>query len=325
MFAEAIEDILRDRCTPAVVRAIETGADPLPLWHAVADAGFLELLRPEEEGGAGLPLAQLYAVLVQFGRCAAPLPFAEAMAARALLGPEVVLPDGMLTLAPVLLRRPGGGLLALQVPFGAVAEHVLAAEGDRLVLLSCADARCTRTSAAHGTAATMAWPGGIQREYPDGDADALAPLAAAVQAALLAGGMTRVFEMSLQYCNERSQFGRTLGKFQAVQHQMAVMAELVAAAAIAAEAAFQSEGRAPRLLPAAMAKARSSEAAPEVANIAHAVHGAIGITEEYDLQLFTRRLHEGRMAYGSEAHWNRIVGEQLLSGNGSFVEFVRTA
>lgn len=325
MFAEAIEDILRDRCTPAVVRAIEQGGDAASLWQSFAEAGFLELLRREEEGGAGLPLPELYAVVAQFGRYATPLPLAEAIGARALVDPGVSLPEGPLTLAPALLRKADGSLHAPLVPFGTVADHVLAADGDKLVLLSCADARRLPTGIAHSQSATLVWSDHGGAERLAGDAAALAPLAAAVYAAMLAGAMTRVFDMTLQYCNERSQFGRTLGKFQALQHQLAVMAELVAAAGIAAETAFQAESRVPRLLPAAMAKSRASEAAPEVANIAHALHGAIGVTEEYDLQLLTRRLHEMRIAHGAESHWNRIVGEQVLAGSGTLADFVRAA
>ncbi|MGK6310247.1 acyl-CoA dehydrogenase family protein [Variovorax sp. DT-64] len=325
MFAEAIDDILRDQCTPTVVRAIESGADPLPLWRAVADAGFLNLMQPEEEGGAGLPLPELYAVVAQFGRYAVPLPLADAIAARALVPAGVQLPDGPLALAPALLHRTDGSVHAPLVPFGAIAQHVLAADGDRLVLLSCEEARRVPTGIPHSLAATLEWANGGGAERLTREAVALAPFAAALQAAMLAGAMTRVFDMTLQYCNERSQFGRTLGKFQAIQHQLAVMAELVAAAGIAAEAAYQSPGRVPRLLAAAMAKARASEAAPAVANTAHAVHGAIGVTEEYDLQLFTRRMHAMRIAHGSESHWNRIVGQQVLAGSGSLTEFVRGA
>lgn len=323
MFAEAIEDILRDRCTPAAVRAIEHGGDAAPLWQAFAEAGFLDLLRPEEEGGAGLPLPELYAVIAQFGRYAVPLPFAEAIAARALVAPAVTLPVGPLTLAPALLRKADGSLHAPLVPFGTVAEHVLAADGGQLLLLPCADARLIPSGIAASQSATLVWADDRGAERLAGDATALAPMAAATYAAMLAGAMARVFDMTLQYCNERSQFGRTLGKFQSIQHQLAVMAELVAATGIAAETAFQAESRAPRLRPAAIAKARASEAAPEIANTAHALHGAIGVTEEYDLQLFTRRLHEMRIAHGADSHWNRIVGEQLLASPDTLAAFVR--
>ncbi|MDO9197593.1 acyl-CoA dehydrogenase family protein, partial [Rhodoferax sp.] len=145
-----------------------------------------------------------------------------------------------------------------------------------------------------------------------------------LHAALLSGAMTRVFEMTLQYCNERVQFGKTLGKFQAVQHQLSVMAEHVAAASMAAEAAFHTDAAAPSLLATAMAKSRTSEAAVLVAAIAHALHGAIGIAEEYDLQLLTRCLHEWRMAHGSEAHWNVLIGNRVLAADVPIVDFVRS-
>lgn len=325
MFAEAIEDILRDQCTPAVVRAVEAGGSPQPLWDSIASAGFLELLAPEEAGGAGLPLPELFPVLSHFGRYAVPVPAAQAIAARALVAPGGALPPGLLTLAPALRRAADGSLVTPLVPFGSSAQYVLAADGERLLLLDAAAARRDATGIAHSQLATLMWRNAAAAQAIAGDAAAFAPLAAAVHAALLSGAMSRVLEMTLQYCNDRVQFGKSLGKFQAVQHQLSVVTEQVAAACVGAEAAFQSAGRTPRLLPAAMAKARASEAAVLVANTAHGLHGAIGVTDEYDLQLLTRRLHEWRMAHGSETHWNRLIGEQVLASAMTLCEFVRAA
>ena len=61
----------------------------------------------------------------------------------------------------------------------------------------------------------------------------------------------------------------------------------------------------------AIGKLNACEAVAPVASGAHAVHGAIGITEEYDLQLFTRRLHAWRLADGSERYWARVIGEAV--------------
>ena len=323
MFADAIEHILRDACTPAHVRDIEAGGSPAVLWSAMAEAGFLELMAPEGQGGADLPLDELFPVLVHFGRYAMPVPVAQAIAARALVRPGTTLPGGLLTLAPALTREPAGKLRCPLVPFGAIAGHVLAADGDQLLLLPRADAQCAPAGIAHSQLATLSWPNDQSAKRIPGDAAALAPTAAALHAALLAGAMMRVFEMTLQYCNERSQFGKSLGKFQTVQHQLSVMAEQVAASSVAAESAFQSTGRTPRALAAAIAKSRTSEAAPGVANMAHALHGAMGVTEEYDLQLFTRRLHEWRFAHGAESYWNRLIGERVLADSTTLAEFVR--
>ncbi len=134
----------------------------------------------------------------------------------------------------------------------------------------------------------------------------------------------RSFDMALEHCNTRVQLGRSIGKFQAIQQQLSLMAEHVAAGAIAAESAFQSAGSAPTLLAAAIAKSRTSEAAGLVAATTHAMHGAIGMTDEYDLGLLTCRLHEWRLDYGAEQHWNQTIGAQLLACASGVVDFVRT-
>ncbi|MCZ2495291.1 acyl-CoA dehydrogenase [Xylophilus sp. Kf1] len=320
MFTEALEDILRDHCTPATVRAIEDGGDPMPLWATIADSGFLELLAPESAGGAALPPEEFFPVLLVLGRHAVPLPVAQSMVARALL-PDGACPAGLLTIAPAV-RRETDHWLCPQVPFGSVATQLLADDGQSLLVFDCADAERLPSGVAHGQSAGLRLRGEPRRFARPGDA--LRAWGAAMQSALLAGAMGRAFEMTLQYGNDRSQFGKSIGKFQAVQHQLAVMAEQVAAARLAAQAAFVGtrDGR-PGLLQAAMAKARTSEAVVPVAAIAHAVHGAIGVTAEYDLQLFTRRLHEGRMAYGSEAHWHPLLGRALLDSGLPAVDFVR--
>ncbi len=323
MFAEAIEDILKDQCTPAVVRAIEAGASPLALWQALAGNGFLELLAPEADGGAALALADLFPVLGSFGRYSVPLPLGQTIVARALLAPHAV-PDGMITLAAALRRETGAAICCPLTPFGMLADYVLARDGDALLLLPAASATRQATGVHRSLTATLIWQDERHATRIPGAGASLPIFAAAVYAAMLSGAMTRVFEMTLQYCNDRVQFGKSLGKFQAVQHQLSVMAEHTTAASIAAEAAFQTNASVPSLLAAAMAKSRTSEAAVLVASIAHALHGAIGVTEEYDLQLLTRCLHEWRMAHGSEAHWNLLVGQSVLASDLPLVDFVRS-
>jgi len=323
MFAQAIEDILQDQCTPAVVRAIEAGGSPLPLWQAIEGAGFLELLAPESAGGAGLALAELFPILSHLGRYTVPLPVAQTMMARALLGPSCAMPGGMVTLAAALRREAGGAIVCPLTPYGLLADVVLVQDGDALLLLPAAAAQREATGVYGSLTASLRWPDGRVATAVPGAGPLLPAFAAALHAALLSGAMTRVFDMTLQYCNDRVQFGKTLGKFQAVQHQLSVMAEHVAAAGVAAEAAFRTDAAEPSLLAAAMAKSRTSEAAVLVASIAHALHGAIGIAEECDLQLLTRRLHEWRMAHGSEAHWNVLIGQRVLAADSSIADFVR--
>ncbi len=324
MFLEALDTLLRDHASPAAVRRIEAGGDPDGLWQGVAGAGFLELMSPEPAGGAALALHELYPIVELIGRHAVPLPLADAIAARALVAAGTPLPDTPLALASHLSRDAQGALVLARVPLGDRAQHLLAADGEHLLLIDAQAAdRQSEADPAGGWARWRVMPGPGVRSVP-GDGRHLLPMAAALHAALIAGAARRCLEMTLAHCNQREQFGKPLGKFQAVQQQLSEMAEHVAAAAIAAESAFRpGPGGGPQLLPCAMAKARASEAAVLVAATAHALHGAIGVTQEFDLQLYTRRLRAWRVAHGSEDHWHRVIGHAVLTDDRTVLDLVR--
>jgi alkylation response protein AidB-like acyl-CoA dehydrogenase len=325
MFTEAIEKILADLCTPALVRTVENGHGVTTLWRALEDGGFLELLTPEDADGAGLTLAALFPIFLAFGRYALPVPAAQSIAARALMRdcPQA-LPAGMLTLAGSAHLDAADGLCAPRVAYGLLADFAVVNLSGELLLLDCRQAR-REPSGVHGSqCATLYWSAEHVGASLGNNGEQVRVFNAAIHAAAMAGAMERALDMTLEYCNDRVQFGKAIGKFQAVQHQLSVMAEQVAASRIAAERAFAAEHSVPELIPAAIAKARTSMAVPQVTATAHALFGAIGVTEELDLQLFTRRLHEWHVSEGSEAYWNEIVGRALLAQPGvTASEFTR--
>ena len=322
MFTEAIEAILVDQCTPAAIRAIENGGSPATLWKSLAENGFLELMASEDAGGAGLDLDAIFPIFVAFGRHAMPVPAAQSIAARALLR-DVSAPQGMVTFVGHGRRDADGSVSAANVAFGSIADFALANVDGQLVLLDCAKAERTTTGVRGSLIASLRWAKDAIGTPIGDNGNEVAVFSAALHAAAMAGAMERMFSMTLGYCNDRVQFGKAIGKFQSIQHQLSVMAEHVACAGVAAELAFKAGERIPALLAAATAKSRTSASVPLVASTAHALHGAIGVTEEFDLQLYSRRLHEWRMADGSEAYWNRIVGETMLGGTApSVLQFV---
>lgn len=331
MIANAIEAILQDHCTPQAVRAIERGAGTCDLWARVADAGFFELMSPASEAQAEVPPHDVYGVFVQLGRHAAPLPLGPSLAARALVAEPAALPPGMMITLASRLERIDGMLRCPSVPYGSMAEAVLVADGDRLRLLPRSGAqRLPQTEGQDGgdgsdgtSPVTLVWPDEASPTSLAGDATALPWFAASTYAAMLCGAMQRAFELTLDHCNTRRQFDRHLGKFQAVQHTLSVMAEHLAAAGVAAAAAFHGLRGRPDAVAAAVAKARASEAAALVAQSAHALHGAIGITEDHDLQLFTRRLHAWRHAHGAESHWHRQLGRLVLASDAPLSRFIQ--
>lgn len=328
LFADAARQLLQGECTPARVRAIEAGGSPRALWQSLEQAGFADALVPEHAGGAGLALAQLFDVWSQAGAHALPVPLGETMLARALLAGEgAEHPSGAIALAQGLLQADGS-LHCAPVRLGAVADSVLVQHAQGWSLLPVAQAQSEpaafcldvnlRWSADQVRAApapAIALPGGLD----------LRTLQAGLVAAQLAGALMEVFQRTLQYANDRQQFGRPIGKFQAIQHQLAVMSEHVFAARMAARLGCAGQGLFPDRLRVAVAKARCSQAALAVAEAAHAIHGAMGFTEEYDLQLLTRRLHAWRQTAGSESYWHGVAGAALVHGHaGSTLDLIRS-
>ncbi|MEM5431472.1 acyl-CoA dehydrogenase [Cupriavidus oxalaticus] len=319
-YSDALDALLRDCCTPATVRALERQADPSPLWQTLRDSGFADCLLPEAAGGAALPLPELAPVLFVTGRHVLPLPLAQTIFARALLHAHgIALPDG-----PIALAGFDDGAPAALVADALHARWFLVQDGERCLLLPAADTRAEPTGAHADLTLRLPRPDAATPAAFRLAPGTLRSLGACVHAVQLAGALSRVLDLTLQYANDRQQFGRAIGKFQAIQHQVSEMAEHVAAARVAAQLACDSTTGQPDRLRAAIGKLRASDAVTPVAAIAHAVHGAIGITEEYDLQLYTRRLHAWRVADGSERWWSRVLGEAVYADTDSrAVELVR--
>jgi alkylation response protein AidB-like acyl-CoA dehydrogenase len=168
-----------------------------------------------------------------------------------------------------------------------------------------------------GQAQRMTWHNRDALWQQDSGGRAVQAWAAAASAAQISAALQMVFELSLTHCNQRRQFGKSIGQFQAVQHQLSVMAQHVLASSLAAELAFSTSGTGPQTLHAAIAKARTSEAVALVCASAHALHGAIGITNEFVLGTYTRRLNEWRLDHGSESHWQGVIGTAVLAESGS--------
>ena len=131
---------------------------------------------------------------------------------------------------------------------------------------------------------------------------------ALVRAVSMVGALEKVLELTVNYAQERVQFGRPIGKFQAVQQQIAVLATQVAASSAAAQAAIEASAERLACFEIAAAKTRVGEAAGIAAGIAHQVHGAMGFTHEHALHRSTRRLWAWRDEFGSETEWASWVG-----------------
>jgi alkylation response protein AidB-like acyl-CoA dehydrogenase len=144
-------------------------------------------------------------------------------------------------------------------------------------------------------------------------------LMAFARTAQIAGALDAALALSVGYVNERQQFGRPLGKFQAVQQSLAGFACEAAAANCAAVGAAQALERGDAGFEIAAAKLRANRAVEVGTTVAHQVHGAIGFTQEYGLHPLTRRLWQWRSEYGNDAYWSKRLGTMAVdAGADSF-------
>lgn len=322
MFEAALADFLTDER----VRAIEGGAPGGGLWLEVDSLGYADALVPEDLGGAGLSLAQAAPLLCAAGRAGLNHPLGETMVARALLALAGWKNDGAcVALAPAVAARRGEAVACAQVPGALLATHVLVDAGERWLLMPVASARVAAGIYRLHVSASLAWDsdGLASFQFAKGEGHCARSLCNAIHASAMAGAMERVLELCVQYANDRRQFGRAIGQFQAVQQDLAVLAQQVGMSALAARMGCATAGLHPDPLLAASAKLNASDAALRVANLAHAVHGAIGITEEHVLGVFTARLHELRAAADTGHACAARLGHALLHGGQQFLDFVR--
>lgn len=320
LLTDSMDKLLSTCAPPAVVREIELTGDARKLWQEIEASGFAMALVPEANEGAGLSWCELFDILLACGRHALPVPLGATAYVRSLLAVEACdLVNGSATLAAVSKRIGVNGVAARSVPFGRVSQWVAVNLEDKAWLLPVETSNRTDTGIHGSLQAHLYWTTWPDGAISLGKSKPLREVGAILTAGMMAGAMSRILAMTVGYANDRVQFGRSIGKFQAVQQQISLMAEHVHAAHMGAEMGCAGGAPAMGSLLAALAKSRASEAVSLVASTAHAVHGAMGITAEYDLQLWTRRLHEWRLDCGGESYWQQRLGEALLQDSSSHV------
>ncbi len=336
LIVESADRIFREGCDAECVEAAEDGTWPEQLWLALEEAGLTLVAVPEELGGAGGSLGDALAVLRSAGRHAVPLPLAETfLAGRLLSRVGLPVPSGPLTVAPVrsddrlrLSRRGSGWVLsgsARDVPWAQQAAKVVLArdEHDRAHIVSINPDECrikpgrNLSGEPRDELEINSLPleaGRVTLLDSDSSGDDLFRYGALTRAVLMSGSMESVLALTVQHARERVQFGRPIGKFQAIGQQLAVLAGETAAGARAVDLAIDACEHHNSDNEIAVAKARGGEAAGNCCEISHQVHGAIGFTREHTLHFHTRRLWSWRDEFGPEVYWQREIGRNVARG-----------
>ncbi len=339
LLTDSAEHLFASTCTFDAVQAAEGQGWAPEIWQAVADAGFAWIGLPESAGGSGGSLLDAAEVVRIAGANAAPIPLAE----TAMLGGWLLteggleLPPGPVTVVP---DRPGGGLhatagddgslavdgVATRVPWAERADRIVAvvvAEGRELVVA--VDPASVEIEPATNLAGeprpTVVFHDVIVPTERVGEVSAgngTASLAerlelrgALSRVMLMAGALGAMSRLTVGYTSERHQFGRPVGRFQAVQQHLvwgAQDAALVEMGARVAAARASAGGVAQARFEIASARTVADEAAGTATRSAHQAHGAMGMTQEYALHHLSRRLWSWRREWGVPGRWADRVG-----------------
>jgi acyl-CoA dehydrogenase len=299
------------------------------LWKALQESGFSDVPVPEELGGAGGTVADAIQLLRAAGAHAAPVPLAEAglVGGWLLACADLALPKGVRTvLAPAdTLRLDGGRLFgtAHAVAWGHRAEHVIGLVDGVVVLVPGPAAPSGGPAVSRGanladeprdTVVFDGVPVTARADAPDEVTEqTLWERIALGRAALMAGAVSAVAAMTLRYSGEREQFGRPIGRFQAVQAHLVTIHQQAAVVASAVDGAVEAVELGRGSFEIACAKLLADRAAQLVTAAAHQTHGAIGMTKEYPLQYLTRRLWAWRDEAGGHHRWADRLGAALVA------------
>jgi acyl-CoA dehydrogenase len=328
LLSDTVTRLFTDRVGTELRESAERGQWPAKLWQEVEEGGLTLPQIPEARGGGGGSWQDAYIVVAAAGRFAVPLPIAETMLGAWLLAEAGLdVPLGPLTIAPVragehlALERESNGWrvsgTATRVPWGRGAKHVVVVADDLIGLVPSGGATVEPdVNLALEPRDTLTWKGARVTAAASAGrlpADAVRLYGALVRSAQIAGGLEYLLAQTVRYVSERKQFGRPIGGFQAIQHQLALLAGHTAAAGIAAANAFRAADRGEPAFEIAAAKVRTGEAAGLGAGIAHQCHGAIGFTYEHSLHFVTRRLWSWRAEFGSESHWAAELGRRAAA------------
>ncbi|TWH09759.1 hypothetical protein L618_000500000790 [Rhodococcus rhodochrous J45] len=304
-FASSIDALLTKSDMPQAIRAWNSGdtAPGLQVWERLAETGVNGLLVAEEHDGLGADAVDLVVAVEQLGRHAVPGPVVETVAVAPVLL-AAVAPDrlgplaaGSLATVAMLPHTP----YAVDAHVADLALHV--ADGT----VSVGTAGQTRESVDRSRTLTSLTPG---ESLGSADTAAAFDIGVLASAAQLQGLGRTLLDTTVEYAQQRKQFGHAIGSFQAVKHHLAEVAvalemarPLLHGAAIAVRDGLPTASR-----DVSAAKVACGDAAYLAARTALQVHGAIGYTQEYDLSLWITKVRALVTAWGTpDEHRARVV------------------
>ncbi|WP_326540587.1 acyl-CoA dehydrogenase family protein [Pseudorhodoferax sp.] len=327
LLADAVQRLLADTVSHrGTIEAEATGLDEAA-WRQLSAIGVAG-------DAAAMSMAELAVVLEAVGAAGALVPYADSEALGGWLAQAAELDTGARIRTVAVLGEAAGQLRfergavtlcveGMVIPWAGRADELLfsfrrgsdcfvAVQPARALEIAC---RPSIAGEPHGVVVSGPIAIGAAQLREVGAArgpEAVVQRGALCRAVQMLGAMGRANALALQYARDRKQFRRPLSDFQVIQSYLAAMAGELCAAAGMVQVAVDGVGGEEAFEAIASAKIRAGQAARQITRLAHQVHGAIGFTQEYPLNLWSRRLWAWREEYGNEAHWAAALGARVV-------------
>ncbi len=330
MMLESFGGFLDEHSSMQRVRAAaSTGGFDAAMWKGLADLGAFSLRVPEAASGLGLGLMDAVVLMEEVGRTLASGPIAETLVATRLLAnlggdahgallDRVVAGESVISIAFQDIRqRP-----VQWVAGGAVAETVIARDGDRVVLV-------TFSAGTDRGEANLASTPLAELRLDSGDcallsdsAEGRRQFAQAVEewklliAAALAGLSREALRLASAYACERVAFGQPIGTYQGISHPLADLVVDVDGGKYFTWRTIHDIARGLPDTGAQISLAAWWNAHTATRVVAQALHtyGGYGLSTEYDIHLYNLRAKSWPLVYGDPALLLEEAGRRLYAG-----------
>jgi alkylation response protein AidB-like acyl-CoA dehydrogenase len=349
---ETVRTMLAEQAPSAYVREMvaDDTAVSDALWAQMVDLGWVGLLVPEAQGGAGMGLLEMMVVLEEMGRLPLPGPFFSSAVLATLAGRRLDLDDRLSSLAAgstrgtVAIDEEGHGDVVDRIRTRASRKSgqwrlrglkSVVLDGHRAdwVLIPARTQQGIGTFVLESPRAEL-YPGldvtrrlarlelddvPVEPVGPDGDHTELWKRVVDDGSVLLCaetlGSMEQAHHLAVEYAKVRRQFDRPIATFQAIKHKAAEMLERIELSRVGIHyAAWASDADEPnRAEAAAMAKAFVGRAGNEVGGEAIQIHGGVGFTWECDAHLHYRKAKANDLLLGYQGTWREKVADSYLA------------
>lgn len=344
LFSESIKDFLQKEVTPDVIRASweTTSGRNDELWQKIVELGLTGMLVPEALGGLGMRELDFVLIAQECGRVALPEPLVDtAMVVTPLLKDLIDVDPRCAS----LLEKIAAGEIKVAIGHAAnelvsdahVADYLLLTQGEQIHLVSRQEVNLVAQESVDPSRKlfTVEWQPNSETKLINGS-EGVKLLAATLNrgalaaAAQLLGLSEQMVAMTVQYTQDRHQFGKPIGSYQALKHHMANCAvkNEFAKATLHRAAYTVSEKPVHGDFAVSHAKLATGEAAILAAKNSIQCHGAMGYTWEADLHIWMKRawaldkfwghpgfhkfrLHQWLMNPNAKIGADKTFGEQL--------------